>query len=287
MPEIIPATIELFDTLLPLLKRFETPEMDKQAWRALFSTHWSDRYRHKGWVMMQGTEAVGFLGGLFHDRKIRGEIHCLCNLFCWYVCEEYRPQSLLLLLSALKKENLTITSLTPSEQASRILRQFKFQTLDKEVVILPYVPMPRCRQDWAISTDRNIIGKILPQAHRHLLDDHPAPWCHHLVTWNNRDPEELCHVVFNRVIKRNIPFTQVYYTSSAALFKKHLRRIQGLFFRINRTPLTVIDRRLLPGTVPFGGIRYELRYPRLFRSMTLAPVHIDNLYSELLFLKKI
>ncbi len=287
MPEIRPATIELFDAILPLLRHFEAPGMDRQAWHALFSTQWSALYHHKGWVMMQGTEAVGFLGGLFHDRNIRGEIHCLCNLFCWYVREEYRPQSLLLLLSALKDENLTVTSLTPSEQASRILRQFRFQTLDKEVVILPYIPMPHCHQDWAISTDRNIIDRILPQSHRHLIDDHPAPWCYHLVTWNNRDPKEFCHVIFNRVIKRHIPFTQVYYINSPALFKQHLRRIQGQFFKLNPTPLTVIDRRLLPGTIPFGSIRYELRYPRLFRSMTLAPAHIDNLYSELLFLKKI
>ncbi len=287
MLEIKPATIELFDAILPLLKKFEIPGMDRKAWRTLFNAQWSKNYHHKGWVMMQGPEAVGFLGGLFHDRKIKGKIYSLCNLFCWYVQEDYRAQSLLLLLSALKEDNLTITSLTPSEKASEILRQFKFQPLDKEVVIFPYMPLLNRPPNWGISTDRTTIDEIVPHTRTSLLNHHPAPWCNHLIIWNVNNQQEFCHVAFNRVIKRGIPFTQVYHASDPALFKKNMGRIQGEFLRINRTPLTVIDRRLLPGPIPFPGIKYNLRYPRLFRSRNLSPEDIDNLYTELLFLKKI
>ncbi len=292
MAEVKKATIELFDSVYPLLRHFDIPGMDREKWHRLLGKNRSEKFDHFGYLLMEKSRAVGFLGGFFHEREIAGKTRSFCNLFCWYVMEEFRQQSLLLMLAFLREPDLTITSLTPSKEASLILKQFRFQVLEPEVIILPVMPAGGNHTDYEISDDSKIIASLLDEQDTRIFLDHDAAWCSHMAVWNRHGRKDYCHVVFNRVIKKGIAFTQVYYASNPELFRKNLGRIQRLFFRLNRTLFTVIDRRLLPGPVPFPGFSYRLRYPRLFRpapqqSETLQPHQIDNLYTELLFLKKI
>ncbi len=286
MAEVKRATIELFDSIYPLLQHFEVPNMDRERWYRLLNASWSSPYDHFGYVLMEGKQAVGFLGGFFHHREINGVEHTLCNLFCWYVLEEYRQQSLLLMFAFLKEPGLTITSLTPSEEASLILKQFNFQILDTDVIILPFLPLAGSLSGFEISSDPDKICSLLEKRDSAVFLHHKT-WCNHVAIWNKTDETDYCYVVFGRVIKKGIPFTQIYYISSPDLFRKNRGRIQSVFFKLNRTVFTVIDRRLLPGHLPPTGFSYTLRYPRLYRSDTLMPEQIDNLYTELLFLQKI
>jgi hypothetical protein len=286
MAEVRKATLELFDSIYPLLQHFSVPNMDRDRWYRLLDQRLSRRHDHFGYALMEGDRAVGFLGGFFNQRGINGEEHTLCNLFCWYVLEEYRQQSLLLILAFLREPGLTITSLTPSEEASLILKQFKFQVLDSHVIILPLLRLAGSSSGFEITTDPGKIGSLLGDKDSAFFLEHKE-WCNHLVVWNKMDEKDYCYVVFGRVVKKGIPFTQIYHIGNSDMFRKNLGRIQMAFFRMNRTFCAVIDRRLLPGPIPFPGFSYRLRYPRLYRSETIKPEQIDNLHTELLFLQKI
>ena len=291
MAEVRKATLAIFDSVYPLLQHFDMPDMDRERWQRLLGHSRSEKYDHFGYVLMDGKRAVGFLGGLFHEREIAGKMCSLCNLFCWYVMEEYRQQSLMLMLAFLQEPDLTITSLTPSREASLILKQFKFQELETGVLILPLIPVGKSPSGYGLTADPEKVETLLSPEDRKLFKDHDPVWCRHLVVWNRQDNTEYCHVVFNRVIKKGLAFTQVYHISNPDIFRKNLGRIQRVFFKLHRTLFTVIDRRLLPGPAPFPGFSYTLRYPRLYRPAAtqpaIEPSHIDNLYTELLFLKKI
>ncbi len=287
MVEVRKATIELFDRIYPLLSYFDIPEMDRDRWQDLLSTRWSKRHDYFGHVLIDSGRAVGFLGGFFHERIRDGRSFPFCNLFSWYVLEEFRQHSLLLLLPFLKEEALTVTSLTPSEKASVILRQFGFKVLDSSLVMMPVLfPCWKSRR-FEIIDDPGEILKLVNSEDRQILSGHDSNWCQSMAIRSRNEEEGYCLVIFNKVRKKALNFTQVYYVSSLELFKKNLNLIQSHFFGLNRTLCTVVDRRLMGKSIPFPCFTYRLRYPRLYRSGSMPAEFIDNLYSELLFLKRI
>jgi len=287
MAEIKRATLDLFDLIYPLIEHFPFSHMDRKRWLRFLEHNVSKRHEYFGYVLTEGKRAVGFLGGLFHERQMEDSVHSFCNLFCWYVLEGYRSQSLMLLLPFLKEHDLTVTSLTPSREACKILRQFQFQVLERDIIVLPVLPAGGASPGFDISSDPKRITDILDQKDLKILHDHGPAWCGHLAVWERKEKKNYCYVVFNKVKKRGLPFTQVYYTGEPEIFRKNLGRIQREFLRVNRTFFTVIDRRLFHGPVSFPCFSYRLRYPRLYRSHKLKSEQIDNLYSELLFFQQI
>lgn len=287
MAEVIKATLEQFDRIYPLLEHFEIAGMDSEAWRMLLGQRWSERYDHFGYALVDSGRYVGFLGTFFRDVELNNSPHTICNLFCWYVMEEYRQQSLLLMLAVLREPDLTITSLTPSEEASLVLKQFRFSMLEDSVFVVPLTPVPSLSRGYRIVHSRKEMAELLADEERLLLERLGDAWCSHLVVQDVRNPDDYSYVVFNRVRKRGVPFTQVYHVSNVKIFRKNLVRLGWTFFRLNHTMLTVTDMRLAGGALPFPALSYRLRYPRLFRSDVLKPGDIDNLFTEMMFLRAV
>ncbi len=283
MIEVKKAYIEEFDRIFPLLQHFDIPCMDRNRWHALLSERWSE-HRHFGYLLADGENYVGFLGTFFSDRIIAGQKVSICNLFCWYVLPEYRQQSLLLLFNILKEPGITITSLTPSEEASTVLKQFKFRVLEDEVLIFPLVPLPLRGNHHEIVTQKAQIKKLLDKYEAGLSGKLAGQWCREAVIQDKASPK-YCHLLFERVIKKGIPFTEIFYVSNPDILFKNMRQLGWLFFRMNRTLFTVMDKRLAGGATALPVFHKRLRYPRLFRSEHIAPHEIDNLFTELLFLK--
>ncbi len=289
MATVHKATIDLFDQIYPLLEYFNIRGMNRDKWFQLLSTRRSSRHDHFGYVLMDEEKAVGFLGAMFYERIIGGREEPLCNLFCWYVLEEYRSskESLLLLLAVLKHRNTTITSLTSSAKALMIYERFQFTPLETKIRIfflLPVVPLPSTVD--FISDPRVIESRLNPQEKK-LFQVHRFPACHHLLLVSQSNGEDYCYLVYNCLRKKGLHFTQICYISDRELFERAFARLQWFFFRHNRTLLTVIDKRLAGTSGPGPGLDYTLRYPRLFRSVGLQPEQIDNLYTELLFLEAV
>lgn len=287
MATVHKATIDLFDRIYPLLEYFNVEGMNREDWFLLLSTRRSTRHEHFGYVLMEGEDIVGFLGAFFCERNINGVEHAICNLFCWYVLEEHRRESLLLLVAILDLKDTTVTSLTSSRDALMIYERFQFKPLESKVRIFPLMPVVSSKSGVEFVTDPNSIRSKLNPQDRKLFDDHAFPSCRHLVLVSRTEDQEYCYLVYNSVRKKGLLFTQVCFISNRMLFDKTFSRIQWYFFKKNRTFFTVIDKRLIAGSNPGAGMDYTLRYPRLYRSTDLQPEQIDNLYTELLFLKRI
>jgi hypothetical protein len=109
-----------FERIYPLLLKFKNPYIRKNRWSQLFVDHWGENLGHFGYVMMDGDDAVGFLGLLCSRRNAGGRDHRFCNLTSWIVREPYRGRSLFLLLPALKERGSV--SFSRSQPADRTAR---------------------------------------------------------------------------------------------------------------------------------------------------------------------
>lgn len=278
------ATLDLFDRIYPLIESFGIEGVSREDWFQLLSKHWFPDHDHFGYVLMEGEQVVGFLGASFSERNIGGNRFAVCNLFCWYVWEDYRKESLLLLRPILNLPNMTITTLTPSQVTSIIFERFKFEKLERQVMIFPLLPSLSLQTGIEFVTDPLLIESQLAGDDKKIFVDHSfAPCCHLLLT--HRGQKEYCYLIYNRVQKKGLHFTQVCFISNKDLFASSFARVKWFFLRQKRTVFTVVDKRLIKGCKVGLGFNYTLRYPRLYRSDTLQPEEIDNLYSELLFLE--
>ncbi len=280
------ATIAQFDDIYPLLDFFAIEEMDRERWFALLNSKWSTKYDYFGYVLLDDERVVGFLGTFFSDRVIDGKESAICNLYCWHVLEEYRRESLFLIRPILQLQDTCITALTSSEGAIAVYRRFAFKELETQVLIFPFRLSFSFRTTIEFITDRGAIRLKLAGAQLKILDDHKFASCSHLLLFDKKT-QDYCYLLYNRVQKKGLYFTQVYFISNGNLFKKAFARLQWFFLKENKTVLTVVDKRLLALCNPGFGFSYTLRYPRLYRSDDLPPEKIDNLYSELLFFKSV
>jgi len=287
MPIVKKATLEMLGQIYPLLQHFGIHELDKNDWRHLLEKRWSSRFDHFGYVLLEKENIVGFLGTFFYEREILGQNHTFCNLFCWIVPEEHRRSSLLLLLAVLNIKDVTVTSLTASQDASLILEQFKFTNLETDVTIFPAFLALSPSRDTVLYSDLETIRQKLNTQDLALFKDHNQDTCKHLLAVNKNNESQYCYLIYNTIRKKKLRFTQIYFISNSSIFKKAFPRIQRFFLRKNLTLFTVIDKRLFGTPSPGPGFNYTLRYPRLFRSKNIQPCHIDNLYTELIFLKKL
>ena len=284
MATVHKATIDLFDQIYPLIEAFGIESVSREDWVQLLSKHWFPDHNHFGYVLKEGDQVVGFLGAFFSERNIGGKQFSFCNLFCWQVLEDYRKESLLLLRPVLNVPDMIITSLTPSEVASVIFERFKFKKLEHQVMIFPLLPTLPLQSDIEFVTDPRLIESQLTDDDKKIFANHSLSSCCHLLLTRPRE-ENYCYLLYTRIRKKGLHFTQICFISDKDLFSKSFARLKWLFLRQNRTVFTIVDKRLVTDCKLGLGFDYTLRRPRLYRSDTLQPEEIDNLYNEILLLK--
>ena len=286
MAQVRKATIDLFDRIYPLIETFAIQGLSRDDWYRLLSSSWFSGHDHFGYVLVDGEEVVGFLGVFFYRRYIEGVAHDLASFFCWNVRKQYRRESLLLLRPVLTRKDLTVTSLTPSREATLIWDRFQFGTLEDTLLIFPLLPAPSLFSRAKLIADPDRIQEMLDDEQRKFFTDHRLPTCSHLLI---QEPtgSRYCYIVYNRVRKKGLNFTQLCFVSNPALLAACFVRVMWFFFRNNRTVFTLVDSRLMAGVKTCPRYAYRLRYPRRFRSENLQPGQIDNLYSELPLLKMV
>jgi hypothetical protein len=63
--EVRPVRPQDFESLYPLLLRFENPRMSREDWRRmLFDLAWATEEPFRGYALWDGDKAVGFLGAI-------------------------------------------------------------------------------------------------------------------------------------------------------------------------------------------------------------------------------
>jgi hypothetical protein len=283
MIRVEPATAAMFAEVAPLLDGFHNAKITRTQWGSLFDYPWPCTETARGFVLRDDGRCVGFFGTIWSERTIDGRRERLCNLTSWITLPEYRHHSLLLLKSVLALGDCTITCHSPAPHLYPIYKKFGFRDLETHLrIVLPWPSLPpRFGLGGRLFTDPAQIAPRLGEAERLILEAHRVPGCGHLLIESRRGS---CYLVFTRTRGRRRYFSHLHYIGTPAVFVRFLDRLKLHLLAVNRTPLIMLDARLAAGLdLPHSRV-VPLGVPHVFRSSSLTPEQIDNLYSELILL---
>ena len=281
MPEVRPATPEMFDEIYPLLAA-HNPSIPKEKWRLLVDYPWRSRDDDLGYVLVERGEIVGFLSTLYSRRMIDGKEVKLCNTAHWVVREDFRSESLRLFMTVLRQRDCTITNLTSSATVAAMMPKLRFKLLEENLQLLFPTPMLPGRNGSSITSDPNRVAAALNAGDLRIFNDHAGAECGHVVV---REGDAYCYVVFSRKRRRvygvDVPYCHIHYISDRALFLRHLPRIKWYFLRKLGAWFLAAEERLVGQRPGAWSVVHQLSTPRYYRSDVLAADQVDNLYTEL------
>jgi hypothetical protein len=119
---------------------------------------------------------------------------------------------------------------------------------------------------------------VLDEPHRKILHDHLAyPQCGFMLV---REGRTSCFVVFTKVTSLQRPYCHIQYVSNRNLFAEMRSVIRREIARRYCVNAVLVDGRFAR-SIPFGRrIALPFVWRKMFRSASLQPEQIDNLYSE-------
>lgn len=245
-------------------------------WEHALDVPWEvDRPNFGFKLMAEDSALVGVLLAFYSERQIRGVTERFCNLGAWCVLPEHRAHSFRLLRAALAQPDFTFTDLSPSGAVVPLDERLGFVHLNTATQLVPCVPLPSLRTQ--VIDDSDGIERLLDGVDLQVYRDHQgAAAAHHVVL---RRGGRTCYVVYRKDRRRNIPaFVSVLYVSDAHQFRCCLRAFGGYVLRRRHGVALLLEERVV-GRL-FIARRMAGR-PKMFRSMTIGPEDVDNLYSEL------
>lgn len=273
--------LSMFPQFYPLLQEIN-PQLTEQEWYSVFAHQWHSERKPCGYGLFDDTKIVGFLGFIFSQRIINGQLKDFCNLTSWIVQEPYRGHGISLVLALRKLKNCTITDLSPTEGVVGIFQRLGFQELDTQIEILPHILGSMSSKKIKIIQDISAIKPKLDPAEQKLLRDHESySRCQHLLI---EAAEEQCYLIFTLVKNTKFPYSYIQYLSNSDLFARYSLAIRQAIAKINQTWLVLVDRRLVEGAKLPWRFNLPIKIGRLYKSSSIKPHQIDNLYSELIML---
>ncbi len=284
MIEVRIATAQDFAAVLPLFDAFRDPPITAEHWRRLFEYPWPDEEDLRGFVLRDGPRTVGFFGTILSERVVDGRVEKFANLTSWVTLPEYRNHSLRLFEAVSGLEGRTLTCFTARPEIAPLYRRFGFEELEtKWLVVLP-PPAPTRPFGWLrgrITTNAAIVSTGLRGVQRELCIHHRALGCGQMLI-THRGAQ--CHVIYTRTKGRRRHFSRIHHISTPEIFAACLDHIRWRLTLEQRTVALAIDARLWQGPRPAFSRETALAQRAFFRTKTLRPEQIDNLYTELVLL---
>jgi hypothetical protein len=275
----------MFAQVYELLHEFRNEHLTRDDWQHFINYPWETQHDYCGYALVDGDRVVGFISMIFSTRVIGGKVENFCNLANWIVKDEYRGHSLSLILPSLKLSDYTLTDFTASPQVNEISQRLGFRELDSRLrLLLPLPALPARRASPGAArmvTEPDQIEPLLGPAERQILTDHRRTECHHLMV---KDGDSHCYVVFSivRTKHRLLRYSYIHYVSNRALFAAHTAAIRATIMQTARSPFLVVDHRTVADIALPLSVNLPVKTIKLYRSSTLGPAQIDNLYSELI-----
>lgn len=270
------ATPSDFESVLPLLERFNNPAITREQWRTLFFPPWPCDDDLRGYVLREDERTTGFFGVIPSEREIDGRRERFANLTSWVTLPEYRNHALRLFQAVATLEDRTLTCMTPLTATYPFYRRFGFQDLETKLRILLPVPSLRALRYRARNIARHAAG-----AAREIFESHRSAPCKHLLI--ERGGRQ-CLVTFSRTKGRRRHFARVHGFTDREVFIDALESLRWRLMLAARAPLVMIESRWLGGVVPPWSRAAGVGQIPVFKSATLRAEQIDNLYSEMVLL---
>ncbi len=281
-------TADDFEQVYPLFKGFNNPDISRDEWKNLFTHQWNNKENYLGYKLVDGNQAVGFVGYIFSERMIRGRLEKFCNISSWIVKKEYRHLSIQLLFPLRELNDCTVTSFTPGVTPYKApTKLFAFKLLDHHETILPILPLApsilkkRCKIIANSPNQPQKIVEFLPDYEKQIFRDHANFDCNHLVVATNQGQS---YMIFKKVYRRHLPFAKLYYSGDLDLFLTHLKELRLRIPLVLKTIGLVIDSRFTQNNRFHFSKNKAFFMPMAYRSKRLQPHEIDYLYSEFFLL---
>jgi hypothetical protein len=250
------------------------------TWITAMSAPWRAEAPNHGFMLRYGQRIVGAHLAFYSERAIAGRTERFCNLAGWYVLPEFRIHSVRLLNALLAQDGYHFTDLSPTGDVIRLNARLKFRFLDTSAALIPHLPWPTLPRRTKISADPDVIASTLTGAELELYRDHAqAAAARHLVLIRGSDS---CYVMYREVRAGTLPvFATILHVSNPELF----RRATCPFVRY-----LLVRHRLLATLAELRTVRHRPRLslllavplpPKMYRSTSLEPAQVDDLYSEL------
>ena len=239
---------------------------------------WKVEAPNHGFMIRDGQRVVGTLLALYSERLLNGRVERFCNMGSWCVLPDYRSRSILLLKSLLAQDGYHFTVLSPDVGPREILAWHRFRFLDTSAALIPNLPWPGLPGRTRISADPDVIEATVVGAELKLYHDHArALAARHLVLIRGQDA---CYVMYREIRYKGVPvFAIVLHVSNPGLFHRALRPLTRHLLIRHGLVATLAELRTIEHKPPLS---FRLNnWPKMYRSASLEPGQIDDLYSEL------
>ena len=277
---------DMFEETYSSLLRDLDPDRPKEEWRRIFEPGWPSPEEHVGYGLFAGNQMVGFAGLLFAEMDIAGRPERLCNFSSWVAKEEYRRDSISLLLPLRSLGDYTVTNMSATPQVQEIFRRLGFAVLDEyTTVVRPSLRFGRWGEGgrFEVRFESKEIERALGGGLGKIHADH-ARYGGHMVVESD---EGISYCMYTLRRRRRLRTALFHYISNPDLFVRGIRAVRARLLRRHRAVLVEWDSRLLVGREIPGSFRIhrsQLPPPRLFKSESLGKEAVPNLYSELILL---
>ena len=275
----------LFSNLYESFLVDDDPLSGEQDWRNVFDYPWNTEEGHCGYAMLEGGKVVGMLGMIFSERHINGALKRFCNLHTWWVREDHRGRSLALLRPVLKLDGYTITHFTPCDTVRAVTKRLGFKVLSTQLRILPpsgLLPGNILSDQYTMTYDEQVIEEKLANQDKKILQDHRPYGCGHLLVHDGRD---YCYLLYTVVVRHRLPYCHIHYISNKNIFERNERSIRSSLLKQHRASFVAVDARLVPDVKFRRSFKFWAPAHALYKSSDVNPEQIDNLYSDVVFLK--
>ncbi|QDT35921.1 GNAT family N-acetyltransferase [Stratiformator vulcanicus] len=285
MPVIRKITADIFPNLYRSFLASDDPLSTERDWRNIFDYAWPTEEGHCGYAMLEGDDVVGMIGMVFIDREIDGVTHKFCNLHTWWVREDYRGRSLSLLRPVLSMQGYTITHFTPCDKVRAISKRLGFEEISTQLRILPAL-----NSFWHQSKigptdflhDPDAIAGRVNEMDRRILTDHQPYNCEHLLF---SDSGIDCYLLYTQVVRHRVTYCHIHHCSNWDVFKARETEVRRHLIRRHGVRFVAVDTRLAEAHNFRSGFDFWAPVAGLYKSDNLSPGQIDNLYSDIVFLK--
>ena len=251
---------------------------DRVPWdRAISSVPWKVEAPNHGFMLRDGQRVLGTQLAFYSKRLIAGRVERFCSLSSWCVLPDSRFHSIRLLRAVLAQDGYHFTSFTPIEKVVSINAQFKFRFLDTSAVLVPNLPWPSLPGRTRISADPDVIGSTLAGTELELYRDHAqALAARHVVLVRGQDS---CYVMYREARHRGVPYARILHVSNPELFHRAMSPLTRHLLIRHRLLATMAELRFIGHRPPLS--LKVTSPPKMYRSDSLEPGQIDDLYSEL------
>ena len=254
-------------------------KISPEAWAASLSHRWAESQPNHGMQLRHEGRLVGVFCAIYSDQCIDGRAERFCNPHSWCVLNEYRNESIGLILPLLKQSGYHFTMYTPNPKVAEIFRGLKFRDLDDGLYYFPNLPAWRLGRGagFATSDSDTVRSRLKGQLQRDFDAHRAIPWLHFVAFGRDDDP---CLAIYKRDVAKQLPCARIIHVSDPAALQRHGSLLRHHLLTAHGLLVSRIESRFL-ATAPALAVSRKRRQPKLALSRTLGDADFRDIYSEL------